>query len=398
MSRPLLLVALTAFLLMLGLGVLFPVLPAFTESLGLSVFEAGLLLGIYPAVGVGMSPVWGRLSERIGRRRPLVIGLVGFAASFTLFGLGSHFGELLAARALGGFFSAAAMPAIMAYTADVTPPERRSQAMGTVGAAIALGVTFGPFVGGSLGVIDLRLPYFVSGGLGFATALGVLLFLPESLTPQVESELAERRAELRERGLGLRRIAAGLSPHLVFIFLVTTGRLGVDMTVGFLVLDRLAGTTRSIGLLLFSMGVIAALVQGGAVRVLARRYRDRSLLLAGTLLMAAGLAGVGAAESWAFLYAAGSVLAVGYSLLTPTFNALFSRAAEGVQGEAQGLNNSAQQLARVVGPLLFTWLYQYHGIATPYLAAAAICLLAWAFAWSRLERTPPLVDAPPQKL
>ncbi len=379
---------------MLGLGVLFPVLPAFTEGLGLSVFEAGLLLGSFPAIGVFMSPLWGRLSERIGRRWPIAIGLLGFALSFILFGLGTRFAELLGARLLGGFFSAAAMPAIMAYVADVTPPERRSDAMGTVGGAIALGVTFGPALGGALGEVEIRLPYFVSGGIGIATALGVLALLPESLTPQVQRESEARRAELSRRGLGLARIGTGLRPYLGYIFLVSTGRLGVDMTVGFLVAHRLQGSVLSIGLLLFSRGLISAAVQGGAVRLLSRRYSDRGLLLVGTLGMAAGLAGVGVAHSWTALYGAGAVLAIGYSLLTPTFNGVFSRVAEGVQGEAQGLNNSAQQLSRVVGPLLFTWLYQYAGTPTPYLVASVICLGALAVAWIHFERTPPRLGAP----
>jgi MFS family permease len=393
MSRPLLLAALTAFLMMLGLGVLFPVLPAFTESLGLSEFEAGLLLGSYPAVGVLMSPVWGRLSERIGRRWPIVIGLLGFSAGFVLFGLGSEFSSLLAARLVGGFFSAATLPAIMAYVADITPLEKRSSAMGTIGAAIALGVTFGPALGGSLGSVGLRVPYFVAGGIGLLTAVGVIALLPESRTEESARAEGARRADLRARGFGLRRIGLGLSPYLLYIFLVTTGRLGVDMTVGFLVAHRLDGSVLSIGALLFSMGVIAAAVQGGLVRALSGRVSDRSLLLWGTVGMAVGLVGVGAAHSWTSLYSAGAVLAVGYSLLSPTFNGVFSRAAEGVQGEAQGLSNSAQQLARVVAPLLFLALYQYVDQASPYYVAAGICVLAWGVAWTRLERTPPLLEA-----
>ena len=129
MPRPVWLVALTAFLLMLGLGVLFPVLPYFTRSLGLSDVQAGVLMSAYPGVGVLVSPLWGRFSEQRGRKLVILIGLLGFAASFALFGLGDTFAELFGARVLGGLFAAAAMPAIFAYVADVTEPENRSRAM-----------------------------------------------------------------------------------------------------------------------------------------------------------------------------------------------------------------------------------------------------------------------------
>lgn len=393
MPRSLLLAALTAFLLMLGLGVLFPVLPYFTRSLGLSDIQAGLLMSAYPAVGVVVSPLWGRFSERTGRKRAIAIGLLGFALSFILFGLGSSFGELLGARVLGGLFSAAALPAIFAYAADVTEPERRSTAMGVLGASIALGVSFGPLVGGVLGSIDLRLPYFASGGLGLLTAVAVLAFLPESLTPALRAEAERRRESLARGGLTLRRVASGLFAFLAYSFLTSAGRLGVDSTLGFLAADRLGGTPYGVGLLIFSMGMIGVLVQGVLVTRLSRRWSDHRLLLSGTLVMAVGLAGIAAAHGWVSISAGGALMALGYSVLSPTFTAQLSRAAEGVQGEAQGLNNSAQSLSRVFGPLLFVTLYSWAGTPTPYLVASLLCLVALGLAAARLDPPRALLEA-----
>ncbi len=393
MPRPLLLVALVAFLLMLGLGVLFPVLPYFTDMLRLSRVEAGVLMSAYPAVGVVTSPFWGRVSERSGRRLAIVVGLLGFAASFALFGLGDTFGELLGARVLGGLFSAAAMPAIFAYVADVTKPERRSPAMGLIGASIGLGVSFGPLVGAVLGSIDLRLPYFASGGLGLATAVAVLAFLPESLTPELRQEAARRRSTLLHGGLTTRRLVPALMPFLAYSFLTSAGRLGVDYTLGFLVPDRLAGTLYALGGLLFSMGMIGVLVQGVLIARLSRRYTDHQLLLTGTLLMVAALAGVAVARSWPALIGAGVVLALGYSLLAPTFMAQLSRVAEGIQGEVQGLNNSAQSLSRAFGPVVFLTLYDWIGTPTPYLVASLLCLLALGIAAAPLDPQRALLDS-----
>ena len=148
MSRSVLLAAFTAFVLMVGLGVLFPVLPYLTRELGISDAAAGALLAALPLAAFVASPLWGRFSSRRGRKPALVLGLLGYAVGFTLFGLGRNFEELLAARLLGGLVSAAAMPALFAYVADVTSAEQRSAAMGLLGAGIGLGVTVGPVLGG----------------------------------------------------------------------------------------------------------------------------------------------------------------------------------------------------------------------------------------------------------
>ncbi len=393
MPRPVWLVALTAFLLMLGLGVLFPVLPYFTRSLGLSDVQAGVLMSAYPGVGVLVSPLWGRFSEQRGRKLVILIGLLGFAASFALFGLGDSFAELFGARVLGGLFAAAAMPAIFAYMADVTEPASRSRAMGLLGASLALGVSFGPLMGGVLGSINLRLPYFTSAVVGLLTAAAVLFFLPESLTPKLRVEAARHREKLRAQGLTTRRIAAGLIAFLAYSFLTSTGRLGVDTTLGFLVADRLDGTPYDVGVLIFSMGMIAVLVQGMIISRLARRYSDYRLLLAGTLLMVAALAGIALARTWIGIVASGLLLSVGFSLLAPTFSAQLSRTAEGIQGEAQGLNNSAQSLSRVFGPILFVSMYAWLGTWTPYLLASFLCLLALVIAAARLDPERSLVEA-----
>ena len=166
--------ALAAFWIMAGFGVLFPVLPYFSQQLGLSMWEYAWLLGVYPAVGVLAGPLWGRFSDRFGRRPAIALGLAGFGLSFVLFGLGQGFAELFGARVLGGALGAAALPAVFAYAADVSPPERRSAAMGVVGAALGLGLAFGPALGGALSGYGLRVPFFAAGGIAVLGGAGRL--------------------------------------------------------------------------------------------------------------------------------------------------------------------------------------------------------------------------------
>jgi multidrug resistance protein len=377
--------ALTAFVLMLGLGVLFPVLPFLTRELGISDANAGWLLASYPLASFVASPLWGRFSSARGRKPALVLGLCGYALGFILFGFGQSFAQLLAARVFGGLVSAAALPALFAYVADVTSARERSTGMGALGAGIGLGVTFGPLIGWlTYEAFGLRAPYFVSGAIGLANAGAVALLLPESLTPEL------RAALLRERDAApsLARLAVPLAPFLACGFLTSTARMAVDTTLGFHAQNALGATPRGVAGVLFAMGVTSALVQGGVVRALAGRVSDFALFAAGCALMCAGLAWFGAAASWGAVYAAGIPVAVGFALLAPTLQALLSRAAEDAQGEAQGLAGSATSLSRVVAPLLFTaGLWPSTGAAGTFGVAALLSAAALCVALARF-RTP----------
>jgi multidrug resistance protein len=377
LSRPLLLLCGTGFLVMLGLGVLFPVLGFFTRDLGLGDFQAGVLISSYAFASFVASPFWGRFSDRHGRRPSILIGLLGFALAFGLFALGRTFEELLAARLFGGLLSAAAMPSVMAYAADSSDPSQRSRAIGMVGASFGLGVVAGPAVGAF--VADswgLRAPFFLASAIGLFSAGAVWALLPESLTPALQAEAASRREALAAQGMTRSRLVASLSPWLGFSFLMQTSRMALEGTVAFLVADRLRGDVRDVGMLLVGAGLAAAAVQGGGIRGLTRVFSDRSIMIAGTLMACVGMAGLALDGGWAWLIASVLVLALGSALQLPTFTAELSRKAEQVQGEAQGLNTSAQSLGRVVGPLLFTALYQASGTAIPYLVSAALVVVA----------------------
>jgi multidrug resistance protein len=378
MQRPLLLAALTAFVLMLGLGVLFPVLPYLTRDLGIPDASVGLLLAALPAASFVASPFWGRFSSARGRRPAIVIGLVGYALGFGLFGLGQSFGQLLAARVLGGLISAAALPAIFAYVADVSSGERRGAAMGLLGAGIGLGVTLGPALGGvTYKFFGPRAPYFVSAAIGLANAVAVALALPESTTP-------ESRAVLEQRSFG--QLVRPLAPYLACGFLTQTARIAVDATIGFFAQDALHASAEDVAKLLTAMGIAAVAVQGGLVRRLSGRVSDGAQFMAGCAIMAAGLATFGSTASWGGFYAAGLTVAAGFALLSPTLNAILSRAAEAMQGEAQGLNGSATALSRVIAPLLFTsTLWPRTGAPGTYGVAAVLCVLALGVAVVRFR-------------
>ncbi len=203
--RALVLLFLTMFIVMVGFGVIMPILPFYAESMGASATALGLLFAVYSLIQFFFAPIWGQVSDRIGRKPPLLIGLLGFSVSFFLFGLATELWMLFAARILGGLLSAAVLPTVMAYIADTTDEEHRGGGMGILGAAMGMGVTFGPVIGGFLGEISPALPFFFAAGLA-ATVSAVMFFvLPESLPPEARSESRAPDPALSGHALHFRR-------------------------------------------------------------------------------------------------------------------------------------------------------------------------------------------------
>ena len=171
---------LTMFIVMVGFGVIMPILPFYAESMGATATDLGLLFAAYSIVQFFFSPIWGQMSDRVGRKPMILLGLVGFAISFVLFGMANSLFMLFVARILGGILSAATLPTVMAYIADTTDLKSRGGGMGVLGAAMGMGITFGPVIGGYLSEMSPSLPFYFAAGLGFAVAIFAAFFLPES--------------------------------------------------------------------------------------------------------------------------------------------------------------------------------------------------------------------------
>ncbi len=380
-------VALTVFLDLLGFGIIIPLMPHYAESMGASPFLYGLLAASYSLMQFFFVPVWGRLSDRVGRRPILLLSVAGSAVSFTLFGFARSLEMLFAARILSGIF-AANLSVAQAYVADVTSPEHRARGMGMIGAAFGLGFVVGPFVGGELSTVALRLPFGLEIAAGtapffFAAALAaanwILAFfrLPESLR-RADSAVSRPRVfaldRLRE---AVRR--PGTGALFAVSFLVTFAFSMMEQTLILFGERRLAMTPIQAGRLLGFVGVIMVIVQGGMVGRLARRYGEWRLLIAGTFLIVPGLLMIPPAHSMIALAAAMIPLAVGSGLGNPSLNALISRKARGdEQGGVLGLNQSLSSLARVAGPSLGGYLFGAAGIGSPYWVGGVVMAAAGA--------------------
>jgi DHA1 family multidrug resistance protein-like MFS transporter len=260
--RNLVILSLTLGVVMLGFGIVMPIMPFYVESIGASATELGLLVAISPFVQLVASPLWGSLSDRRGRKPVLVAGLLGYGISMLLFGLSTELWMLFAARGVGALLSAATMPTTMAYVSDSTSKQDRGGGMGVLGAAMGLGMVFGPALGGLLGGQSLSTPFFLTAGVCLLTLLLVVLFLPESLPAEARRQETKRRgpaAQIRELGQAL---FGPLGVLLFMAFLVSFGLTNFQGIFGYYALKELGYGTEEVGWILTVVGIVAALSQG----------------------------------------------------------------------------------------------------------------------------------------
>jgi len=383
----------TVFLDLLGFGLVLPLLPQFARQHGASEAVIGLLGATYSAIQFVCAPLWGRLSDRIGRRPVLLASIAGSAISYLAFALAPTLAMLFVARALAGAM-AANIGTAQAYIADITPPERRARGMGLIGAAFGLGFVFGPAL--ALVVQGQRAVGLTAAALSCLDLLLAARWLPESLPPERRGKATSpREGRLLRMARALRSPKVGVGVRCLFV--ATLAWSGLEVTASLLVKERAAAllatdpalvleVQRRTGLLFAIMGLTAALVQGGLAGRLARRYPEARLATAGLLAAAIAMASLPWVGSPVALAAAAIGLALGQGLYYPALSALISRAVPAhEQGGSLGLAQGFASLARAIGPALAGGLFAW-ARPLPFLAGAL--LLATAGIWLLRSGTP----------
>ena len=409
---PLAILFITVFVDLLGFGIVIPFMAYTVESFGASAGVVGLLVSTYSLAQFVFAPLWGRLSDRVGRRPILLLGLLGSTAGYFLFGAAGSLLMLFAGRIVAGI-AGSTISTAQAYIADVTTPENRAKGMGLIGAAFGLGFIVGPALGGILAPLGrpladaldgtplaplgaiLRhhpyaLPCLLASALSGFDFLAAIFLLPESLSPELRAQALARDRGNRFAALkeALADPALGRLVGTFFLFLL--GFSMMEATLTLLVENRLGGAdaashlvlVRRVGYLFATIGVISALLQGGLVGPLSRRFGERRLLQAGLLVGALAMALLPLWTQWGGYFLGCGVLSMGSGLVNPTNASLISRAARrDGQGQTLGVSQSAGSLARVLGPVVGGELFQHAGPAAPYVAAAGLVAAAAAVAW-----------------
>ena len=391
--RTLWLVFATILIDFVGFSVLIPVLPLYVARLGASSVQVGLILSLYAIAQLLFLPAWGWLSDRIGRRPVLLISLGGTVAAFLLLAVAESVTEVYLARVLGGFF-AASIGTAQAVVTDVTPPEERARGMGLIGAAFGLGFVLGNPIGGWLGAIEERLPFYAIAALALANLLLALWLLPESKPPRpgpmrwagllrslvpapLRLPLAFRRSKGRPEE---RRIPL----YLYLFFHMFTAFAALEAMFSLYLNGRFAVGPLGVGVLFGYIGLFIALTQGVVVGRLAERFGEAKLVITGLVAMGIGLFGVAAAPSYGWILAIGPVVALGNGIAFPSFTSLYSRACHTDKaGEFLGDSQSMATAGRIVGPLWAGLAMGEISLAAPFWIAGGLMLAAAAIfhAW-----------------
>jgi DHA1 family tetracycline resistance protein-like MFS transporter len=381
----------TILLDMFALGLIAPILPKLVESfVDNDTASAARIFGLFGTAWALMqfffSPVLGGLSDRFGRRPVVLLSNFGLALDYVLMALAPSLTWLFIGRIISGITSASVSTAF-AYIADVTPPERRAAMFGKIGVAFGAGFILGPAIGGLLGGMNPRLPFWVAAGLSFANTLYGLLILPESLP-------SERRAPFRWKSanpfgalhlLRSDRVLAGLS---VVNFIAQLAHVVLPSTFVLYATYRYGWDTTTVGLTLAVVGICSMAVQGTTIGPIVRRFGERRALLLGLGCGAAGFLIFGAAPNGPLFWVGIPVMAL-WGVAGAATQALMTQSvAPDQQGQLQGATASVQSVSQLVGPFLFTLTFAYFIGAeapvklpgAPFLLACVLLLLALVIA------------------
>lgn len=360
------------FLVMVGFGIIIPVLPFYAETIGASPTQLGLLMAVYSLMQLLFAPMWGRISDRIGRKPVIMIGIFGLALSFFLMGLSSALWMLFAARIIGGILSAANMPTVMAYAADITTPEERGKGMGIIGAATGLGFIFGPAIGGVFSKINLNMPFYIAGASALLTFFLVLFLLKESLTAENRHSRADEKQPLRQSLQGPTAILLSLQ---LFISLSLSG---LEATFAYYGAEKAGLGTVNLGYIFMIMGLASAIVQGGLVGRLTKKFGEGTVIQVGILISAIGFGLILFIDSFATAAIFLTIFGIGNGVIRPSVSALLTKTSTSGYGNATGLLSSFDSLGRIIGPPLGGWLFSLM-ISLPYISGIILSFIAFAF-------------------
>jgi DHA1 family multidrug resistance protein-like MFS transporter len=356
------------FLVMVGFGIIIPVLPFYAEEIGANPTELGLLMAVYSLMQLIFAPIWGQVSDRIGRKPVMMIGIAGLAISFLIQALSTELWMLFAARILGGMLSAANMPTAMAYVADITTEENRGKGMGIIGAATGLGFVFGPAIGGIFSKISLNMPFYLASGSSFITLFLVLVLLKES--KNYSSNPAKERQSIWKAFTGTVSI-------LFFVqFLISLSLAGLEATFAYFAAKKAGLTSIQLGYIFMIMGFGSAIVQGGLVGRLTKKYGESAVIQGGMIVSAIGFALILLVHNFTTAAIYLTIFGLGNGVIRPSVSSLLTKTSTAGHGSATGLLSSFDSLGRIIGPPLGGWLFSLT-MGLPYISGVIITIVAF---------------------
>lgn len=367
----LLIIFLVVFIDLVGFGIVIPILPYYAQEFGASAWSLGWLMTTYSLMQFLFAPIWGRVSDYVGRRPVLLVSLIGTSISLSILGAAGSLEWLFIGRLLAGI-SGANISTAYAYVSDVTREEDRAKGMGLIGAGFGLGFIFGPAIGGVLSRYGYRTPMFAGALLALLNLCFAFFKLEEPRLPR------EIRESHRTKRFDLETIRAAFEDPrsrigIGLFFLTTFAVTQMEVVFALYLGKRFNFGAEKAGVLLAVVGLIMATIQGGLIGRLAKRFGERNLITTGAALCALGLVGFASADMIPLLVAALVVLALGHGVLHPSLSSLASLGASAQRrGATMGVFHSAGSLARVLGPPCAGWLFDQVSWRSPFFSGAIV--------------------------
>jgi len=373
-SRNLVILFSTLVIMMLGFGIIIPILPDMVVSLGGGGIAMGLLMAIYSAMQFLFSPMWGKFSDRFGRKPILMIGVFGNAVTMLFLGLSTQLWMMFTARALAGVLSSATLPTAMAYISDSTDKKNRGGGMGVVGAAMGLGMVLGPGVGGLMSNISLVAPFILATILSLLAMVAIWFLLPESLSS--ENRVTKIKLTGPQLGTMWEALVGPIAFLFIAAFMISFAMTNFEGIYAYYAKERYGYDPHTIGIILTAVGLASALAQGALTGIATRRFGEANVVKVSLIASAGGFLLMLTANTLVTVILTTSIFVLGNAMLRPAVSSLISQRTTQGQGIAMGLNNAYMSLGRVIGPLWAGAIIDIN-LSFPFITGAAIMLLGF---------------------
>ncbi|MGO4539692.1 MFS transporter [Paenibacillus sp. 2TAB19] len=374
-----LLLMLNIFLVFTGIGLIIPIMPTYMNELHISGSIVGLLVAAFSLTQLLFSPLAGRLSDSLGRKKLIIAGMIVFAVSEWLFGISNGPLFLFVSRMLGGVGAALIMPAVMAYTADVTSNEERAAGMGYINAAITTGFIIGPGIGGYLAEFGLRVPFYAAAVAGLVAALITALVLPESAhSKQNRTEAAQQANPAKQRLLSqlFRSYKEPYFMSLILVFVTSFGLANYETVFSLFVDHKFQFTAKDIAFIITFGSISGAVVQLTIFGWILDHFGEKKVISICLIIAAVFVLLTLFVHKYWLVVVVTFIVFLATDILRPAISTQMSKMALGQQGYVAGLNSAFTSLGNISGPIVAGVLFDLN-INFPYFAASVILALCF---------------------
>jgi len=383
------------FITMGGVGLIIPVMPTYLETFNAGGQVLGFLIGGFAFAQFIFSPIAGQLSDRHGRKPFIIAGLVIFGVSNVLFALATSIPLLFVARFLAGFGAAFVMPPIMAYVADITTPEERGKGMGMLGAAISLGFTIGPGIGGILSGINIEFPFYFAGIASILGAIVSYITLPnvQTVNKTTGQELVKRENLFKQL---VRSTKTSYFMFLIVVFVFSFGIANFQSTLSLFLDHKFNYSPFDISVILMVGGFAGVILQMFVINKLFNRYGEMKVILVNLLVAAVTMFLIIYISGYFVILTVATLFSIATTFIRPAVNTLISKVAGHEQGFAAGMNNAYMSLGNMFGPILAGTLFDLD-MDYPYVVGTLVLFVCFVMAYSWTIKKAPYLMKPAQQ-